>query len=97
MDDRVNIYKRNDVADLVRHYVLETRLLGFDIIIIDDTYLAIGIPRGRDVKDPNKAIIFYEMPDLVDDFKDWHKDVLMNTTGIKPYSEWREERQSRSI
>lgn len=87
MQDRAKIFKDNGVFDCYSAYILESKIHNFfDVLIIDNTHLGIGITRHERALDLSGAILFENQPEVSSQLAIWFDRVIIPHS--VPFEEW---------
>src|SRR5205085_12301112 len=76
---RSELFHENGVASSV-HYYLAPTSVGIDLLIIDNAHMIISVPYRREVEGFKYGLLFFNAPDIIDEFADWFDNVLRDNS-----------------
>lgn len=80
-EQRVEIYREKGVEQLMTRRILDLNPpLGFDLLIIDDQHVFIGIPSVADEQVLSRALVFENQNKLASELVDWYDHMLVRST-----------------
>jgi len=81
IEQRLETYREKGVEHLVTRRILDLNPpLGFDLLIVDDQHVFIGIPSVADEQVLSRALIFENQNKLATELVDWYDHVLVRST-----------------
>jgi len=80
-EQRLDTYREKGVEHLMTRRILDLNPpLGFDLLIVDDQHVFIGIPSVADEQMLSRALVFENQNKLASELVDWYDQVLVRST-----------------
>ena len=72
---RWELFQKNNVDSYI-HYHLVITVVGLELLIIDNAHMIISVPYHGGVEGFKYGLLFFNAPEIVDEFADWFDNVL---------------------